>query len=154
MNRREFLGWVGVGAVASSLPVAIATCLPDSKTSANAETNPTNISVTIAQSSGFQAVGTVADLDKNGQIYQKKSAVGTVLVMRNPDDSNSLIAVNPTCTHRGCTVKWKKSEKLFDCPCHDAEFAIDGKVLKGPAKKPLATYQAQIEGNSVVVKAG
>lgn len=153
MNRREFLGWVGVGAVASSLPVAIATCLPDSHNSANAETPPTNTSVTIAQSSGFQSVGTVAALDKDGQIMNKKSPIGPVLVIKNPNDANSLIAVNPTCTHNNCTVKWQKSEKLFDCPCHDSEFAPDGKVLKGPAKKPLATYQAKIEGNSVVVKA-
>jgi len=153
MNRREFLGWVSVGAVASSLPVAIAACFPDSKSSANAETPATNTPVTIAQASGFKSVGTVAALDKDGQILNKKSPVGPVLVIRNPDDPNSLIAVNPTCTHNGCTVKWEKSEKLFDCPCHKADFALDGKVLKGPAKKPLATYQAQIEGNSVVVKA-
>jgi len=148
MNRREFLGWVGVGAVASSLPVAIATFLPDSKNSANANTQAA------PQSSGFQSVGTVAALDKDGQILDKKSPVGPVLVIRNPNDSKSLIAVNPTCTHKGCTVKWQKSEKLFDCPCHKAEFALDGKVLKGPAKTPLATYTANIEGNSVVVKAG
>ncbi|MGA9382243.1 MAG: ubiquinol-cytochrome c reductase iron-sulfur subunit [Phormidium sp.] len=152
MNRREFLGWVSVGAVASSLPVAIATFLPDSNNSANAETPLTNTLFTIAQASSFKSVGTVAALDKDGQILNKKSPVGSVLVIRNPNDSNSLIAVNPTCPHEGCTVKWKKSEKLFDCPCHDAEFATDGKVLKGPAKKPLATYQAKIEGNSVVVK--
>lgn len=154
MNRREFLGWVGVGTVASSLPVAIATCFPDSYNSANAETPETNPSFTIAQASSFQSVGTVADLDKDGQILNKKSPVGPVLVIRNPKDSKSLIAVNPTCTHNECTVKWKANEKLFDCPCHDSEFAPDGKVLKGPAKKPLATYQAKIEGNSVIVKAG
>ena len=154
MNRREFLGWVSVGAIASSLPVAIATCLPNSNNSAKAETPATNTSVTIAQASSFQAVGTVAALDKDGQILNKKSPVGSVLVIRNPNDSNTLIAVNATCTHNNCTVKWKKNEKLFDCPCHDSEFAPDGKVLKGPAKKPLATYQAKIEGNSVVVKAG
>jgi cytochrome b6-f complex iron-sulfur subunit len=154
MNRREFLGWVSVGAVASSLPVAIAACLPNAKESANAELPTTSTSVNIAQSSGFQSVGTVAALDKDGQILNRRSPVGPVLVIKNPDNPNTLIAVNPTCTHNRCTVQWKNNEKRFGCPCHNAEFAAEGKVLKGPAKTPLATYQAQIQGNSVVVKAG
>jgi cytochrome b6-f complex iron-sulfur subunit len=49
-------------------------------------------------------------------------------------------------------VSWQAQAKKFVCPCHDAEYAVDGKVQKGPAEKPLKTYAAKIEGNSVVVK--
>ncbi|MBD2592720.1 Rieske 2Fe-2S domain-containing protein [Nostoc spongiaeforme FACHB-130] len=38
------------------------------------------------------------------------------------------------------------------CPCHRAEYASDGQVQKGPAEKPLKTYTAKIEGDSVLVK--
>lgn len=34
IDRREFLGWVGAGCLASSLPVAIASCASQNKTKA------------------------------------------------------------------------------------------------------------------------
>jgi cytochrome b6-f complex iron-sulfur subunit len=43
-------------------------------------------------------------------------------------------------------------EKVFLCPCHKAKFAPDGKVVQGPAKKPLPTYEAKLEGHSILVK--
>lgn len=144
MERREFFGWMTVGLVASSLPVAIAACT-EKQVNSEAKGN--------TRSDGFQAVGTVTDLNQQGQILNKKSPVGSVLVIRNPNDNNTLLAVNPTCTHEGCTVKWSKGDGKYICPCHKAEFNPEGALLKGPAKKPLKTYQAKIEGNSVLVKA-
>jgi cytochrome b6-f complex iron-sulfur subunit len=101
---------------------------------------------------GFQPVGTVAELNQKGQILKKDFAKGSVLIVSNPANPKSISAVNPTCTHRGCTVEWKKNKNAFVCPCHDAEFSLDGKVIEGPAKKPLPTYAAKIEGDSVLVK--
>lgn len=139
MNRRVFINWVGVSWLASSLPVAIAAC-------SSQATQPESAS----QKSGFQPVGTLAEIDKTGKLLNKKSLVGPVLVVRTAS-ANNLVAVNPTCTHAGCTVEWLGSSKKFSCPCHGAEFGSDGKVLKGPATKPLKTYEAKIEGNSVLV---
>ena len=138
MSRRAFLTWVGVGGLASSLPVALAACSSDTEQTEAAATKE------------FQSVGSVAELDKTGFLLNKKSPVGSVLVVRTPE--KKLIAVNPTCTHAGCTVAWVGSAKKFACPCHQAEFGVDGKVLKGPATKPLKTYQAKLQGTSVLVK--
>jgi len=136
MNRRDFTTFVGVGWVASSLPIAIAACS----------------SQTASQTSkDWQRVGTSGALDKTGQLLAKNSPVGPVLVVGTSKTTN-LIAVNPTCTHAGCTVEWKGDAKKFQCPCHDSEFGVDGKVQKGPAQAPLKTYVAKIEGNSVLVK--
>jgi cytochrome b6-f complex iron-sulfur subunit len=145
MNRREFLMWVGVGGVASSLPVALAACSPKTEKSESLAT-PTGID-------GFQPVGTLAELKQNGKILKKEFAAGSVLIISNPADTKTALAVNPTCTHKGCAVEWKADEKSFVCPCHDAKFGADGKVLKGPASKPLPTYETKIEGDSVLVKA-
>jgi len=147
MNRREFLGWVGVGSLASSLPIAIAACSPT-----KVENNPTSSSSPKAD--GFQSVGTVAELDKNGQLLNKQFAGSSVLVIRDPAANNQLIAVKPICTHTGCTVAWEKQQKNFICPCHDSKFATDGKVLKGPAKDSLPVYTAKIEGDAILVKQG
>ncbi len=133
MKRRDFINWVGLGWLASSLPVAIAACSP-------AQTASTE----------WQVVGKVADLDKSGQLLNENSPIGPVLVIGT--SKQKLVAVNPTCTHKGCTVAWKAQSKKFVCPCHGAEFAIDGKVQKEPAKKALKTYAAKIEGSSVLVK--
>jgi cytochrome b6-f complex iron-sulfur subunit len=145
MNRREFLMWVGVGGVASSLPVALVACNPKSE-KAESPASPAN-------ADGFQSVGTVAELNQKGQILSKEFGKGGLLVVSNPADAKTLLAVNPTCTHKGCTVEWKQTEKAFVCPCHGAKYSAQGKVLKEPAEKSLQTYEAKIQGDAVLVKA-
>ncbi|MBN3891349.1 MULTISPECIES: QcrA and Rieske domain-containing protein [unclassified Nostoc] len=135
MKRRDFINWVGLGLIASSLPVAIAAC--------SSQTTPV--------SKDWQTVGTSAELDKTGQLLVKDSPAGSVLVV-GTSKTGTLTAVDPTCTHAGCTVAWKADAKKFACPCHGSEYGADGKVQKGPATDPLKTYAAKIEGNSVVVK--
>ncbi|MBD2413864.1 cytochrome B6 [Nostoc calcicola FACHB-389] len=135
MKRRDFINWVGLGWIASSLPVAIAAC--------SSQTN--------SASTDWQTIGTSAELDKTGELLAKNSPAGPVLVV-GTSKSENLTAVNPTCTHAGCTVGWKADTKKFVCPCHGSEFGVDGKVQKGPATEALKTYAAKIEGSSVVVK--
>jgi glycine/D-amino acid oxidase-like deaminating enzyme/nitrite reductase/ring-hydroxylating ferredoxin subunit len=54
------------------------------------------------------------------------------------DDVGTLHAVSAVCTHLGCLVQWNGGEKSWDCPCHGSRFAIDGAILNGPARAPLA----------------
>lgn len=53
------------------------------------------------------------------------------------DEAGQLHTISPTCTHLGCQVTWNTAERSWDCPCHGSRFDIDGKVLQGPAIKPL-----------------
>jgi cytochrome b6-f complex iron-sulfur subunit len=152
MDRRTFLGWVGVGSLASSLPVAIAACFSTATQPQAQNTDSTKEQIPIARADGFGVVGTVAQLNQKGQILNKEFAPGPVLVIRNPTTTNQLVAVNPTCTHQGCTVDWKAQSRQLACPCHGSKFALDGKVLNGPANRPLKTYQVKIEGDAVLVK--
>jgi cytochrome b6-f complex iron-sulfur subunit len=148
MNRREFISLVGVGGVVSSLPATLTACNP------KVADNPSVPSSSAASSDGFQVVGTVTDLDKNGQLLNEKLAVGKVLVIRDMTNAGQLVAVNPTCNHAGCSVAWQPGEKAFVCPCHDSKFASNGKVMQGPADQPLVNYTAKIAGNQVLIKAG
>ncbi|PSB20312.1 Rieske (2Fe-2S) protein [Phormidesmis priestleyi ULC007] len=156
MNRRSFLSWFGLGWAVSRLPVAltaIASGLAACSKSSDSAVQPSADSKA-ASSDGFQTIGSLADLDKNGQILSEKSVIGPVLIIRNPTTPTAVVAVNPTCTHQGCLVAWKSERKSFACPCHNSTFTAEGAVIEGPARKALGTYIAKIEGNSVLVKKG
>jgi cytochrome b6-f complex iron-sulfur subunit len=144
MNRREFITWVGIGGIASSLPLALAACSPKS-TESESSASP-------SRPDGFQSVGTTSELSKKGYILNKEISTSGVLVVSQSSDSKTITAVNPTCTHRGCTVEWKAQEKSFVCPCHGAKFSADGKVLEEPAQKPLPTYEVKTQGDLILVK--
>jgi len=53
------------------------------------------------------------------------------------DHGGQIHAVKTACTHMGCAVKWNKDENTWDCTCHGSRFDHEGRVLSGPALKPL-----------------
>jgi cytochrome b6-f complex iron-sulfur subunit len=146
LNRRKLLSWFGLGWLASLLPSSLVGC--SDANSPEAKSLPAPTALAAAPSGSFKAIGTVAQLDKDGQLISDKIAV-----VRDPKDAKNVLAVNITCTHNGCDVKWKAADKAFVCPCHDAKFAADGVVLQGPANKPLQSYIAKIEKGQVQVRA-
>lgn len=53
------------------------------------------------------------------------------------DENNKLHIVSAVCTHMKCIVNWNNAERTWDCPCHGSRFTQDGKVIEGPAIRPL-----------------
>lgn len=53
---------------------------------------------------------------------------------------NQREALSLTCTHQGCTVKPAENGE-FHCPCHGAVFDREGRVVHGPAQRPLERFQ-------------
>lgn len=53
------------------------------------------------------------------------------------DENGSLQAVSARCTHLGCIVAFNDAEQAWECPCHGSRFAPDGRILQGPAVRPL-----------------
>jgi cytochrome b6-f complex iron-sulfur subunit len=154
LKRRSFLTYFSLGWLTTCFPVVLAACAPKASTQSttNADVPTTDDKGTAKPVSkktadGFTVVGSVAELEKAGYIQTKEVAVS-----KDPTNPKQLLAVNPKCTHEGCDVKWMAGEKKYECPCHSAEFAADGKVLKGPAKNNLATYSAKVVGTQILVK--
>jgi cytochrome b6-f complex iron-sulfur subunit len=154
IKRRSFLTYFSLGWLTTCFPVVLAACAPKSVTQATTNVDAPAIDdkgaakpTTKKTADGFTVIGSVAQLEKAGYLQTKEVAVS-----KDPANPKQLLAVNPKCTHQGCDVKWVAGEKRYECPCHDSDFAADGKVLKGPATKPLTTYTAKIVGTQVLVK--
>jgi menaquinol-cytochrome c reductase iron-sulfur subunit len=62
-----------------------------------------------------------------------------------------VIALAPQCTHLGCAYHWTADKNVFECPCHTSAFSMDGKVLGGPAPRPLDRYQVKVEGSRLLL---
>lgn len=58
----------------------------------------------------------------------------------------SVYALNLVCTHLGCTVTVTPTGLV--CPCHGSSFDREGKVLKGPADRPLERYEVETDGEN------
>jgi menaquinol-cytochrome c reductase iron-sulfur subunit len=66
-------------------------------------------------------------------------------------DNGEVVAFAPQCTHLGCAYHWDDPKKQFLCPCHTSVFSIDGKVVSGPAPRPLDRYDAKIQNNKLML---
>ncbi|HVV45003.1 MAG TPA: Rieske (2Fe-2S) protein [Bryobacteraceae bacterium] len=73
----------------------------------------------------------------------------TAWVVKESD--NSVVAFGAQCTHLACAYHWEMESHKFMCPCHGSYFSIEGKVLAGPAPRPLDRYMTKIENNRLQI---
>ena len=81
--------------------------------------------------------------EKMSQRYQSNAADG-------------VIAYSAVCTHTGCDViNWDEGRLRMACPCHESQFDIydGGKVVGGPAPRPLAMLPLELVEGIVTVAA-
>jgi menaquinol-cytochrome c reductase iron-sulfur subunit len=58
---------------------------------------------------------------------------------------------SPMCTHLGCGYHWNEGEQKFKCPCHGSVYDVSGRVVAGPAPRPLDTLPAKTENGRLLV---
>lgn len=153
MNRRDFMQCMGIGALATSLPVAIAACTPNAGTDPGTDTGTAETSSSSPDKTDpvgkFIAIGTLAELNQKGYLSNTDAFAEPVLAIQNPTTPDAIIALSAKCPHNGCDVAWQ--EDLFACPCHGSKFNPDGTVVEGPATKALKPFSAKIENDTVLV---
>jgi cytochrome b6-f complex iron-sulfur subunit len=90
----------------------------------------------------------MAVLDEGGQAFLQAPGMRRPIYVRRLE-SGEVSAVLASCTHQGCQPE-PVADRLA-CPCHGSEFAFDGRVLQGPAERPLTRYEVAVEGTDLVV---
>jgi len=70
-------------------------------------------------------------------------------VVRSP--GGQVTAFGPQCTHLGCAYHWDDAQSEFVCPCHNSLFGLDGRVISGPAPRPLDRYQTRIQNGKLLL---
>jgi len=70
------------------------------------------------------------------------------------DNGRDFTAMSNICTHLGCRVRWIDNQKQFFCPCHNAVFDQEGKVLDGPPPQPLERYEIKVEDEQLFILGG
>lgn len=128
----------------------------------------------IKNSLGFCAAAALFSLDacapgknlaseyENGKLKIKKSDFGeqkwavlnttranAPIMLSKREDGSGYDAVLMLCTHKQCEVK--PAGTVLSCPCHGAEFAFNGKVLKEPANTDLKVYQTSTDANFIYI---
>jgi nitrite reductase/ring-hydroxylating ferredoxin subunit len=99
---------------------------------------------------GFVAVGRAGDLEEGGMRAFDVRGVRIAVAYVN----GTFHAFDDTCTHMGCSLaEGDLDETTVICPCHGSEFDVrNGAVLQGPAREPVETYEARVEGDNLEIK--
>jgi Rieske Fe-S protein len=66
-------------------------------------------------------------------------------------EGDAIYALELVCTHLGCTVAVTSSG--LSCPCHGSRFDRQGRVLNGPADRPLSRLRIEEKDGMVEVVA-
>ena len=77
---------------------------------------------------------------------------GTRIAIANV--AGTFYAFGDTCTHQGCSLAEGNLEAtIVTCPCHGSQFNVTtGDVVRGPAREPVPSYPARLEGGALRVE--
>ncbi|MFH1941528.1 MAG: ubiquinol-cytochrome c reductase iron-sulfur subunit [bacterium] len=92
----------------------------------------------------FQA-GSPADFQPNTVFFNEAYRL---FIVR--DDRGLFYAMSSVCTHLGCLVSFKPdwstgdSVEAISCPCHGSTYDAFGRVMSGPASRPLVRFRIEL----------
>lgn len=85
--------------------------------------------------------------DKIEDAYIQETVLHSVWAVKH--SRAEVVVYSPICPHLGCKYNWNPKAGHFECPCHASVFALDGKVLAGPAPRPLDTLPIKIQNGDL-----
>lgn len=99
------------------------------------------VAVPLAKAPKLKAVG--------GSMVTRIRGLELLLVR---DGESSAHAFEAKCPHEQCDVGFAAAQNRLECPCHEAVFDLDGKVLQGPVPRPLRTYPVLVDGERILIR--
>ena len=132
MKRSEFILGTSAACVLASLPIS--GCSPYKFARAEEENGRLKV-----EKASFAA--------NKGIMVRSEKLNAPLFISRASDGKYT--AVLMLCTHKQCEVK--PEDTRLACPCHGAEFAFDGKVLKEPAAQDLTQYNTTTDENYIYI---
>lgn len=135
MDRKEFIKLVSVGTLCSGALTAIPGCATYRYVDARHAGNYLEVPKSSFEDDAFVLV------------RNPKSKSPIYLGKRSKDSYRALFL---ECTHRQCTVN--PSGEAFTCPCHGSKYDGEGKVLEGPARQDLYSYQVTTDAENVYIQ--
>jgi len=99
------------------------------------------------------------------RLNQAKGKAAVIVVRMKPDDITPLpdrknwgvegiLCFSKICTHVGCPISlWEQQTHHLLCPCHQSTFdlANNGKVIFGPAARPLPQLPLMVDSEGYLV---
>ena len=107
--------------------------LPAASLSGLPENAPTPITLRVVREDGYARI-----------VDQR-----TVFLVKTGSD---VVALDPTCTHLGCRVRWDADAHELRCPCHGGVYDHMGMVKSGPPPAPLPRLATKIENDQISVQ--
>ncbi len=131
LNRRTFLRTAAAAGAAAPLASG----------ADSAEAKPRKLAIPINKLPKLKTVGgwTIAKIRKWKILFVRTSAT-------------EIKALSPYCTHRKCLVAYDAPKHRLECGCHGSKFTLAGKVLTGPATRPLPVFPAWLKGDRIIVQ--
>ena len=76
--------------------------------------------------------------------------IGAVYLTRNAQ--SEVHCLNVTCPHAGCAIDYNSERKVFQCPCHDSAFLIDGDLasVSSPAARGMDPLEVKIKNETEI----
>lgn len=103
------------------------------------------------------ATGIVRSRNRLNRVMITRLAVDELDADTRANAAAGVIAYSAVCTHTGCDVEnWEADQLRMRCPCHESEFSVrdNGRVVGGPAPRPLAMLPLTLQGGILQVRDG
>jgi len=143
-NRRSFLKWVvnGLGAIFAVILGAPAVMyLVDARNRKPRESGFRPVEgVNLAELEvGQVKQGLIRDIRRDAWTLHPSDVIGRVWVVKEGPAADALDVFTTVCPHLGCSINLSTLGAQpvgFLCPCHNAEFNLDGTKVEGRASNP------------------
>lgn len=150
ISRRKFFGWFVGGAIVAA-GAAVAAPVIGYFLNPIYSKKGQQVTISLVPTSqvpvGSPLFVTYQQTQQDGWVNSSTEHAAWVVTTNGKD----FVVFNPHCTHLGCLYAWNPGLQEFQCPCHGSLFNIEGKVIGGPAPRPLETMPFKIENGIIML---